>query len=285
MTEIATIINFCTYDLRFLDKCLQSVAPFSRQILIPVCDHLYNGTREDWQLLQRIYHKYPAVDFIEFAYSETEVYGTPSKLVPGSPWWARHWHNSARLIGTYFLRPQISHVLFADVDEIFSADIREIPFQEYAALRFATYWYFKSAKMRATVTPDGPLLIRRDQLNTERLLNEHERMGMFLMAEGKKEREFLWKREPIVHHYSWVRPREEMLQKVRAWGHHWERDWEAMIDESDDFVRRYSYIEVDPYWDPLEEKVALPEEKKEPLIRVNPKEIFRREIALNCEVE
>jgi hypothetical protein len=279
MSKIATIINFCTYDLPYLDRCISAVTPFSDQILLPVCDHLFDGTPEDLSLLGRIYKKYPRIDFIEFAYSETEVYGTPSKLVPKSPWWARHWHNSARLIGTYFLRKEIDYLLFVDVDEIFEGDVREIPFHEYAALRFATYWYFKSASRRATVTPDGPLLIAREQVDTERLLNEYERTGLFLLANGRKEREFLWEAKPLVHHYSWVRGERELVQKVRAWGHNWERKWEEQIHGSEDFVRGYTYEEVEPFWDPLEETVILPSGRAEPLARVTPKEIFRKEIA------
>ncbi|NGX37053.1 MAG: hypothetical protein K1000chlam2_00203 [Chlamydiae bacterium] len=279
MTKLASVINFCTHDLRFLDKCIRSVASFSDQIVIPVCDHFYNGKPEDLSLLQRLYHKYPDIDFIEFAYSEEEVYGTPSKWIPQSPGWAQHWHNSARLIGTYFLHADIDYVLFLDVDEIFAANLRQVPFTDYASLRFATYWYFKTARQCATVYPDGPLLIRRDLLTTELLLNEDERMGMFFKIEGKKEREYVLDGKPLVHHYSWVRTKEEMLQKVRSWGHHWERDWEALMETEGDFVRGYEYKEVEPYWDPLQEEASLPNEEGAPLKKVTPKDIFLLEIA------
>jgi len=35
----------------------------------------------------------------------------------------------------------------------------------------------------------------------------------------------------MVHHMSWVRSKEGMLQKVSAWGHAGERDWEALVKE------------------------------------------------------
>ncbi len=275
MTKLASVINFCTYDLRFLDRCIQGVAPFSSQILIPVCDHFFNGEEEDLPLLRRIYKKYPGIDFIEFAYSEDQVYGTPSKLVPYSPGWSQHWHNSARLIATYYLNPEIEKVVFLDVDEIFSSSP---PQTDHSALRLATYWYFQKASQCATVYPDGPLIIDRDLLATELLLNQDERMGMFDLAEGKKEREFLVEQKPIVHHYSWVRTREELEKKISAWGHHWERDWKELIKREDDFVRGYSYREIEPFWDPLEEEIVLPEGEGEPSHSVDPKEIFRKEI-------
>lgn len=279
-SKIASIISFCTHDLRFLDKNISAVKPFSDQIVIPVCDHFYNGKLEDLELLQKIYHKYPEVDFIQFAYSQEEVYGTPASLVQGSPDWAQHWHNSARLIGNFFVKPDIDYVLFLDVDEIFSADVRSVPFSEYVALRFATYWYFKTVSQCATVTPDGPLLVKRKHLTTELLLNPHERMGIFEQIEGKKEREFCVDSKPIVHHYSWVRGHEEMLSKVRSWGHHWERNWEELMKQEGDFVRKYSYRDIEPSWDPLVETTTLPRVDGEAknVTRVTPKQIFRMEI-------
>jgi hypothetical protein len=277
-SNIASVISFCTYDLRFLDKCIQSVKPFSSQILIPVCDHFYNGLPEDRSLLEKIYHKYQDIDFVEFAYSEEEFYGTPVKFIPGSPEWGHQWHNSGRLVASYFLNRDITHILFLDVDEIFSENLYAIPFGEFEALRFATYWYFKSANSCATVYPDGPLLLKRELLSHELLLNIHERMGMYLGIKGKKQREYLHKGKPIVHHYSWVRTREEMLQKVRSWAHHWERNWEELIDQEEDFVRKYSYREIEPFWEPLQEVISLPEEKKQTVRKVTAKEIFRMEI-------
>lgn len=275
MTEIASVVSFCTNDLRFLDQCIRGLRCFSSQIVIPICDHFYNGQPENLELLGKIYAKYPGIDFIEFAYSNEEVYGTPAKLIPGSPGWACHWHNSARLIGTFFLMHSITHVLFLDVDEIFTSGFEV---DDYDAIRFATYWYFKSATKAATVFPNGPLLVKKKHLTAELLLNEDERAGMFHKIQGKKRKEYSPNEKPIVHHYSWVRPRDEMLLKVRSWGHHWERDWENLIDQQSDFVRGYKYRDVPLFFDPLKEKITLPQKKKKPQNRLTPKDFARLEI-------
>ena len=277
MTRLASVISFCTHDLRFLDKCIKGVQPLSNQIIIPICDHFYNGKAEDLELLQKIYRKYPEIDFIEFAYSSEEVYGTPARLIEGTPGWSQHWHNTARLVASYFVRPEIEYVLFLDVDEIFA---RNFSNHEYEAIRFATYWYFKDARSCASVTPDGPLLIKRECLSTELLLDPDERMGYFERVAGKKVREFCIDGKPIVHHYSWVRTKEEMLSKVRSWGHHWERDWETLMQQEGDFVRKYAYRETPLFWDPLEERVSLPEVggAAPNVVKVNAKMIFRMEI-------
>ncbi len=276
MSKVASVINFCTYDLRFLDRCIRSVSLFSDQILIPICDHLFNGEKEDRALLNAIYLAYPEVDFVEYAYSEKELYGTPARHAPYSPGWSTHWHNTSRLVGSYFVNPEIDKVLFLDVDEIFSSPL---PKTHHDALRFATFWYFRRADNCASVYPDGPLLISKHLLTTELLINPDERMGMYAQVEGEKEREYCVDGRPIVHHYSFVRPEDELRKKVSAWGHHWERDWEALLKESGDFVRGYEYQKVAVYWDPLMERPQLQPKGKIPSVAcVTAKDIFRREI-------
>lgn len=275
MTDLAAIVSFCTHDIRFFEKCISSLRPFCSQIIVPVCDHFYNGEPEDRKLLGRLYASYPDVTFIEFAYSETQVYGTPSQLVAGSPYWAQHWHNTSRLIGTYYLEDEIDTVLFCDVDEIFA----EAPVLDGEdAIRFATYWYDRRADMRATCHPDGLLLAKRSLLTDELILNEDERMGTFHRIEGNKVQSWKQEGKPIVHHYSFVRTKEELLCKVRRWGHHWERDWESLLRKEGDVVRGYTYESVEPFWDPLTASFNLSQATADPSTRINPSEFSRMQV-------
>ena len=43
---IAAIINFCTNDYRFLARSIAETKSFSSQIIVPVCDHFFDGTPE-----------------------------------------------------------------------------------------------------------------------------------------------------------------------------------------------------------------------------------------------
>lgn len=295
MSNICSIISFCTYDLRYLQKCLESVAPFSKQIIVPICDHFYNGQEENYPLLELIYRSYPHIQFIEFAYSDKQVYGTPMKLLPGSPGYAQHWHNSARLIGFYFLNDDIDKVLFCDVDEIFSDWPQTDLIEDFLAVRFATYWYFLSPENRARETPDGPLLVKRSALEPQLLIHPDERSGIFEHLSGNKRKGFAVNGSPIVHHYSWVRTKEELLQKIRSWGHHWERNWEKLLNETTigsktDFVRGYTYETIASLWDPLQEhiphiseKISLEEHRAtikqmKNVKQLTPQEVFRLEI-------
>lgn len=272
MSNVAAIVSFCTHDIRFFEKCISSLHPFCSQIIVPVCDHFYNGEPEDRILLERLYASYPGVTFVEFAYSETQVYGTPSRLVPGSPYWAQHWHNTSRLIGTYYLSEEIDCAIFCDIDEIF-ASTPEIAKED--AIRFATYWYDRRADMRATCYPDGPLLVKRSLLSDDVILNQDERMGMFHRIKGKKVQN--WKKEgkPIVHHYSFVRTEEELKCKVRRWGHHWERDWWSLLQQEGDVVREYSYERADLFWNPLEASIRLSQERARPAHHLTPQAFSR----------
>jgi hypothetical protein len=65
-----------------------------------------------------------------------------------------------------------------------------------------------------------------------------------------------------VHHYSWVRTKEELCKKFSSWSHHWERPWLNLVEveykdsfKERDFIRGYTYREVEPYFDPLLESL------------------------------
>jgi len=267
---IASVISFCTNDIRFFSKCVEACASFSSQLIVPVCDHFYNGIPEHYALLETLYAQYPSVTFLEFAYDPEHLYGTYINLSRDHPHFIHHWHNSSRLIAYYFLKDDIDYVCFCDVDEIIESDrfiewLNIFPYQEFTALRFSSFWYFREAGYRATTYPNATLMVRKNVLTPALFFNPDERMGMFHAIEGKKQ--LLVKGlddRPMLHHYSWVRSKKELIHKVSSWGHHWERNWMELVNEEysrdfnkKDFVRFYSYEEVEPFFDPLLEERPL----------------------------
>ncbi len=242
----ATIINFCSNDYPYLRHCIDAVKPFSKQVIVPVCDHFFDGKSENRDVLNAIYAENGDVGFIEFPFNQdghSSVY----------------WHNLARLIGTYFLEREVEYVLFLDCDEVVDSSrfiewLKEIPYQETDAVRFLGYWYFRESRFRAKTWENTPLLMRKAILNGSLIMNEGERSGMFRLALGeKKEKVAGIDGLPMVHHYSWVRTREQLLQKVASWGHNWQRDWKAQVEEEfsrpfngRDFVHGYEFDEVAP---------------------------------------
>lgn len=269
-------------------------------MFVTVCDHFFDGSEENYSVLEELYAQHPEVKFLEFAYDEQELYGTYENIQRESPLWMRHWHNSSRFIAYCHLPEDIEYVLYVDVDEIFEPKkflewVEKFPYRDYDAVRFASYWYFREARYRATAFPDAALMVRKDLLSAKTIFNPHERMGILLSCEGKKQRCVkALDGQPMMHHFSWVRTQDEMMKKVQCWGHHWERDWSSLIQEEYkrnfdgvDFVRCYEYIEADPVLDPLKNsykeiknRISLDEHLQNlhrfpHVMRVTPQIVFR----------
>ena len=136
------------------------------------------------------------------------------------------------------------------------------------------------------------------------ILDPDERMGLFHLIEGKKLLNVNGlDGSPMVHHYSWVRTKEEMKKKTRCWGHHWERDWESLIENEyskdftgKDFIRGYEYILVDPFFDPLKtpsenildatsfDQHLINVKQLDNVKRVSAQEVFRMDLYLKFEL-
>ncbi|MBS0604705.1 MAG: hypothetical protein JSS60_06685 [Verrucomicrobia bacterium] len=249
--SLGTIINFCSNDYPFLRHSIDSVKPFSSQILIPVCDHFFDGKEEDRETLDRIYAENPDVQFLEFPFNEKGLYGSHSSV---------YWHNLARLIGRFFLKEEIQFALFLDCDEVvdtprFIQWLETFPYQDYASLRLLNYWYFRESNLQARTWEDTPLLARKEILDGAILMNDRERAGMHDLTVGKKAGKVAGvDGKPLIHHYSWVRTKEQLLRKVVSWSHNRDRDWVSRVEEEfsrpfngTDFVHGYEFVEVEPF--------------------------------------
>lgn len=247
--KIATLINFSTNERAFLKPCVQQAAAFSSQILVSACDHFFDGVPENKKLLRNIYAQFPECQFIEYEFQG-----------PYSQHSANFWHNLGRLLGFYHVEEQIDYILFLDVDEIvdgakFLEWLTNFPLRNYEALQLACYWYFRKEHYQSKVWEETPLLIKKDALTHELLMHPFERGGTFFKMEGNKAPFIKGKDDlPMVHHYSWVRSKDEMLRKVASWGHSGERDWVSLIEEEfsrpfkgKDFIHGYDFIKVKPF--------------------------------------
>jgi hypothetical protein len=96
------------------------------------------------------------------------------------------------------------------------------------AYTLANYWYFREPTYRATTLEDSVVLVRRFLVGEIDLKAKRER-GQFVGATTP--RRVTWCGQPMVHHYSWVRTKAEMLRKVRSWGHRDKKDWVTLVEE------------------------------------------------------
>lgn len=250
---LTTIINFCSNESRFLTACLEQTSRFSQQVIVAVCDHFFDGTVEDRDLLNQIYAAFPNCLFIEYPFIPNLI---PKKVFQSiDP--AHFWHSLARLIGLTFVQESSEMVLFLDADEIpdakrFHEWLNCSDYHQHVTLKFANYWYFREPIFQASRWEDSVVLAQKKVLQPDLLLRKEERDAIYDFLPGPKRRHVVGvDGEPMFHHYSWVRTREEMLRKVQAWGHKKDRDWVPVVEKEfqgtfsgTDFIHGYSYKTV-----------------------------------------
>lgn len=255
---ISTIVNFCSNESRFIKATLEQAQLFSQQVIIPVCDHFFDGTPENRPLLEQIYAAFPECLFIEYPYLPQKI---PKKI------WkkvdpAHFWHSLSRLIGFASLDEEVETVLFLDADEVpdgkkFAEWLDCSDYRHHTALKLSNYWYFREPSNQALRFEDSVVLAQKRALELDILLHKDERDAIYNLLPGPKRRHVAGSDgAPMFHHYSWVRTKDEMLQKVRTWGHKGDRDWTALVHEEfaapfrgTDFVHGYSYQSVKPCFD------------------------------------
>lgn len=259
---ISTIVNFCSNESRFIQATLSQAIFFSRQVIVPVCDHFFDGAPENRPLLEQIYASFPDCQFIEYPFIPQKIPKKIWKTIDA----AHFWHSLSRLIGYSFLNEEIETVLFLDADEVpdgkhFVEWLDCSDYMQHTVLKLSNYWYFREPIYQALIFEDSAVCVQRRALNGEILLMQEERDAIYNYLPGPKRRNVSGPLgKPLIHHYSWVRTQEEMLKKVRTWGHKSDRDWTALVKEEfsapfrgTDFVHGYKYKTVKPLFDiPLE---------------------------------
>lgn len=238
---ITSILQYSTIDFRFLDVNLQQLSKFSDEIIIPICDHFFNGDPENAELLEESYKiaaKYPKCTVYMF-----EWQGMQSNT--------GYYHNLSRALGTSVAKND--WLLFVDADEIVDDEFSDW-FQTVKdtnnAYWFTCYWYFREPMYQSTKTESAGLLIKKDRCQWQLNVRE-ERQQLFSytnFVNGDHTPIYSKTGKPLVHHYSWVRTKEEMIRKVNSWGHKNDKNWVQHIEEEfsrpfngTDFVHGYQY--------------------------------------------
>ncbi|MBU6383475.1 MAG: hypothetical protein KGR16_04085 [Verrucomicrobia bacterium] len=252
---IATIVNFCSNESRFLRATLEQALLFSKQVIVPVCDHFFDGSPENLPLLETIYSAFPECLFIEYPYLPKKI---PKKILKKVDL-AHFWHSLSRLIAVSFLDEEIETVLFLDADEVpegkkFAQWLDCSDYRQHTTLKLSNFWYFRDPANQALKFEDSVVLVQKKALESEILLHQDERDAIYNLLPGPKRRNVTGvDGKPMFHHYSWVRTQAEMLQKVKAWGHKGDRDWASLVHEEfsgpfrgTDFVHGYHYQLVKP---------------------------------------
>ncbi len=284
---VAAVLSFCTNDIRFLNRWIEEAKEFAHQIVIPVSDHFFNGTEENKDLLRVAYQQHPDCTFIEFPYSNQELYPSYLAVKPTDDTWSRLWHNFARLIGFFHVDPTNEWVLFSDVDEIFEGkrmkeSLDAGHFDPYQAVRMTGYAYGRKAHIRAKKLQVLSLLVRREALRPHFFYHPDERYALLKQIDGVKEDEMRGvDGMPLMHHYSWVRSEEEFLKKIQSWGHRLDQEWNRLEDR-DLYSESMEFETIEnPFFDPLRVEwpsKPLPRASFPNVIRLKRKDYMRLEL-------
>lgn len=265
--KLASILHFCTNDARFLQKGIEELRKFSDYVVITVCDHFFNGEPENRALLDAIYGQFPDCLFLEYAFDSQQLYSPfHSHYNRKDREWGFLWHATSRWIGAIFSPQKTDALLFIDADEIFDGDrmnkwFRENQTRSYSGIRFRCYYYAK-AHLRAREIFESALLVRRDQLDFHSMFHIDDRAALFRQLQEPKKRDVVDdKGEPFIHHYSWVRSKEECYCKSKSWGHRFDKNWAEPIerlfsDQTDPCPMDLplDYYQVTPTFDPMQVK-------------------------------
>lgn len=260
--KLGIVINYCSNDHIFIDALLQQCSMLEPgQIVVSIGDHLYDMTPEDMDHITELASQYPNVQFTVY-----DVKPMSDERIPLQRKGA-YWHNIARIAGCKKLNPDIEWVLLLDADEIpdahaFSQWYAQLESNQYI-YKLANYWYFLKPTYQATSWEDSIMLLPRAACCYVILMNSLERDGIPDMCQLTCVRDVVHhaSKLPMFHHYSWVRSKSGLLQKVKSWGHKHDDDWLQKIEntytttengdnisfncENDlDFVHGYQYKEV-----------------------------------------
>lgn len=238
---ITSILQYSTIDYRFLKTNLSQLSRFSDEIIVPICDHFFNGEPENAELLEKTF----------------ELIKQTPKCTGYLFEWQGHnenpnyYHNLSRAIGTEMSKGD--WLLFVDGDEIVD-DSFKLWFENHAQYTDLTYWitcywYFREPIFQSKSYEGCGLLIKRNVCNWNidiRAERQQFHVGQKFIHGGYNH--ILVDGKPMIHHFSWVRTKEEMLRKVSNWGHKSDANWNSLIEEEfsrpfngTDFVHGYQY--------------------------------------------
>ena len=235
---VTTVINFSTLDLKFFDALIKEVKKFSEDIIVNAYTHFFNGEPEDVAILNQLKEGHPEVSFNILEWSGDRN--------------SHFWHNYARWSGLQ--QAKAPRVLFLDADEIPEGDLmrewlKAEPLSDFHF--FSCYWYFREPSHRATTKENCGLLALKSKLTWEMIFSKHER-SFFREFTINPKFSCTLEGRTFLHHFSWVRTREEMLTKIKSWGHSGDRDWTKLVEKEfsggftgKDFVHGYSYEIID----------------------------------------
>jgi len=258
LDDFSVIINYCSNESCFIHAILQECQKFTNEIIVSYGSHLYDGTPEDTDHIDKLRFTYPTVTFVEYNVNPNL---SPSEMKGITHRPSAYWHNVARLTAVNALKDRNRWVFVLDADEIPEGDhVRKWlvvmhnmvgAFAQNECYKLATYWYFKDPTNQAMTLEDSILLIHASHLTENNIMGDFERDHLIAASKTLLKRQVRGLEGKVLfHHFSWCRPRVALEHKIRHWGHNHEYDADTVIreiyknDDVNDIIHRYKYTKV-----------------------------------------
>ena len=218
----------------FAEDAIREAARVSGAVVVAYASHLSDGTAED-------------LSYVDALRARLEAGGEASARIVWVPvrWDAgassRFWVRYLRWAALPRLPAAVRAVLWLDGDEVVDAPrfrawwaargAAAVLGRGGAPLKLANFVYFREERFQAVQLEDSAVICARAGLTVAQFFdNPDAEREMF--AVGARRLVPGLDGAPLVHHYSWVRSKPLMLQKVRAWTHNADagRDWVAAVE-------------------------------------------------------
>lgn len=240
---VSVVISYCNNDLQFIAENIMECKKFSDDIIVPFFDCSLDGIEEDSFDLSYMQD----ICFFKNAKSLPLLYEPTKSPV--------YHHNKMRWHG--LLNAKHDYVLFLDADEIIEGQLmfewlQTREHKDYDVISFECYWYFREKRFRAKTTEQAAVLCNKRICTEDYIYSPAERWEFFNRLQYVRALQHKKINDRIVcHHYSWVRDKEQMLRKVKSWGHRNDKDWVKLVEEEfsrpftmKDFVHNYEFENI-----------------------------------------
>ena len=258
---LGVVMPLSSCDVDFAEDSIREALRCAGAVAVAYATHLSDGTPEDLGYVAALRARLDGAA----AAAGSQLHWVRVEWQPGMS--SRFWVRYLRWAALPRLPPSARAVLWLDSDEVLDAP----RFRAWWAARglaavlhrgvphkLANYVYFRETRFQAVQLEDSAVICRREGLTVGQFFdNPHAEREMF--AAGARRAVPGLDGAPLMHHYSWVRSKALMLQKVRSWGHKDDagRNWVAAVEaefehpfNGRDIVHgdAYSYRTVEQPW-------------------------------------
>lgn len=223
---IDVVIPYCSLDEMFIKENIKQCQKFANNIFISVSSHLYTGEPEDKDSIDRLKSfcsNFNNIDILEYRWNNNASFEF-------------YWNCYSRWIGIE--KCKTDYIMQLDSDEIIDGNLffysyaknEDYFWTNFKSYALSMYWYFRDFTYRSKKLEEAHIIVSRDVLNKNNVFTKYDRGGHAVIDNITSLFGVKYGDESYVHHFSWVRSKNDLIKKVSGWGHKNERNWKELIE-------------------------------------------------------